>query len=190
MKCSQARSAIALRVGDDLSETEDHALRRHLAMCPPCRTHMQDARQSYRALRTHVPASGRPDESLWPLIASRISVQRRSVRAERFNGWVPALAVAAAVLVMVVLSMQRSTQPAAPESRPIATMPVLSHSADPPGSEPPLIVTPVEWDHRPDRRRPAHPLILDPFGSGVDDWQRGVLDDESQMYFYRVRMPE
>lgn len=109
MNCKRARLAIALSVGSDLDENGEAELHEHLAECGSCRVHRKDLEGTLGALH------GRPDEeplamrdSVWPAVSSRLSPRRE----QRFNGWIPAAALAASVLMMV--AVMREPQPDVP----------------------------------------------------------------------------
>ena len=105
MNCSQARSGLALLVGQDLDDKGRLDLERHLAVCPCCRHARQQLEQVMSVLQV-ANAGESPDlsDSLWPDLSERIRVRQRYRRQERFNGWVPALAVTAACLTIVVFA--------------------------------------------------------------------------------------
>lgn len=111
--CKRARLAIALSVGSDLEEAAEGDVRQHLAGCPACRMHRQELEETLGVLQ----ARPEPEEtaacaSVWPSLASRLS----PVREQRFNGWIPAAALAAACLMMVAIV--REPQPDQPVFNP------------------------------------------------------------------------
>jgi hypothetical protein len=98
MNCKRARLSIALAVGNDLDGAAETQLQQHLAGCTSCRTHRRELESSLGALQAP------PDEevfashdSVWPALLARLP----SMREQRFNGWIPAAALAAAVLMMI-----------------------------------------------------------------------------------------
>ena len=112
MNCKQAKAEIALWVGNDLNESAERSLRRHLSRCLGCRKHWRRMKASLRMLQEadEVPSTTE-DVSLWPRLSAKLSAaEEQNARRSRFNGWVPALAVAAACLAMISLS--NSTPPA------------------------------------------------------------------------------
>lgn len=126
MNCRQAKSELALWVGGDLTESSALELERHVAVCPSCRTVREGLSASHTALqtvaaRTAGPAqeectrreANRPrptsDSSIWPAVSARISRSEQS-RSQRFNGWVPAMAVSAACVAILFVAVQNATQ--------------------------------------------------------------------------------
>lgn len=102
---------MALHVGQDVDGGSAGGgsaaeLRQHIAGCPSCRQHWYGLQQSQRALRspqTEVVSRG----SLWPGISARLPARREP----SFNGWIPALAMAAACLAVFALSANPSAEP-------------------------------------------------------------------------------
>lgn len=94
---------IALSVGQDLDESADRTVQDHLAGCVDCRGQAAKLETSLRALReAEVTPSFAYRDSLWPSIARQVEARRRAGLAEQFNGWVPALAVMAASVLIAV----------------------------------------------------------------------------------------
>lgn len=108
MNCKRAQSDIALWAGNDLDESDLSELRIHLQVCPGCRVYLEDMRALLRLmeecpLRDEADGTSQRGESLWPMLASRL-VSIPAPRTDRFNGWVPAVAVAAVCLAMVLVA--------------------------------------------------------------------------------------
>ena len=108
MNCEQSRRFLPLWVGNDLSDTtEVEALRVHVAACPKCREQQRRLQLSLDALQTistsamEIETRTRP--SLWPLVAAALPEWPRG--RDRFNGWIPAAAMALAALLMVAVSI-------------------------------------------------------------------------------------
>lgn len=127
MNCRQAKSELALWVGGDLTESSALELERHVAVCPSCRTLREGLSTSHTALQAVAAApavspardesmrreANRPrpasDSSIWPAVSARISRSEQS-RSQRFNGWVPAMAVSAACVAILFVAVQNATQ--------------------------------------------------------------------------------
>lgn len=105
MDCRRAKTGLALWVGEDLPDAaEVAALRRHVSRCPSCARYLSQLQASQEALRA--AQSGPPAfvTSIWPQVKSEIVRHEKQKRQERFNGWIPAVAMAAAVLMIVGVS--------------------------------------------------------------------------------------
>jgi hypothetical protein len=109
MNCKSARSAIALWVGNDLDEQAEPALRQHVAQCSQCRCFRRELERSIQVLQEadgsaeNAPRSPDLQDSLWPELDVRIAARQSAVTG-RFNGWLPALAVSAACLMILAFS--------------------------------------------------------------------------------------
>ena len=112
MNCKLVRSEIALYAGNDLDESVGFELERHLAKCPACRQHCQNMKGSLAVLHRF---NDNPDEvtspSLWPRVATRIARQAVPASLDRFNGWIPAMAIVAACLMIAVFAQNPAPQP-------------------------------------------------------------------------------
>ena len=108
MNCEQARRLLPLWVGRDLSDAGDVAsLLVHVAACPKCGAQHRRLQQCLDALQTistaavEPPSRARP--SLWPRVAAALPECPRG--RDRFNGWIPAAAMALAATLMVAVSI-------------------------------------------------------------------------------------
>lgn len=110
MNCDQASRLLPLWVGHDLSDAGDaELLRIHVAACQKCREQQRRLQQSLDVLQSISTAAtdveqqshGRP--SLWPRVA--VALPERPRGRDRFNGWIPATAMALAALLMVAVSI-------------------------------------------------------------------------------------
>lgn len=102
MNCKRTRLDIALMVGDDLDEGAEAAVRRHVAACPDCCEHLRRMQRSLGVL--HEPndiVANELSESVWPALAAKLP-GREAGGQSGFNGWVPATALAAACLAVVM----------------------------------------------------------------------------------------
>lgn len=108
MNCKEAKSQIALLVGNDLEPRTAATLRRHLDACPCCRDQAQSLTSCIDVLQSDAstPWNTEPG-SLWPGLQVRLASQRPVEKPHRMNGWAPALAVAAAGLAMVWFTSSR-----------------------------------------------------------------------------------
>lgn len=106
MDCRRAKTGLALWVGDDLPEaTVVVALQRHVARCPACASYLRQLQASHEALRSTQPTSPVFVSSVWPQVRATIVRREKESRVARFNGWIPAVAMAATVLVIVGVSV-------------------------------------------------------------------------------------
>jgi anti-sigma factor RsiW len=98
MTCQEMDARLDGWVDGTLSEAESREAEAHLATCAGCR----EEERRLRNLLVHaaaLPRSVSPPRDLWPGIAARVGGQRRGLSWLRFDGWQPALAVAAAVVI-------------------------------------------------------------------------------------------
>jgi hypothetical protein len=105
MKCKQAKTQIALWVGNDLEEAAQQKLRGHLTECPECREHSRQLKVSLRALESVERMDALVPASVWPNLSVRLAGRRVDFGMNRFNGWVAAVAVAASALAMFSISL-------------------------------------------------------------------------------------
>ena len=117
MNCRRAQTDIALWAGNDLDETDRLSLQRHVEACPDCREY-QAQMQALMRLVDECPLREQADEasksalsdSLWPSLSSHlVSLPFRN--SDRFNGWIPAVAVAAVCLAMLMVASPQGTFP-------------------------------------------------------------------------------
>jgi Putative zinc-finger len=123
MNCEQSRRLLPLWVGHDLSDTADaQALQVHVEACPACREFHLRLQQSLDALQTISTSAldrephAQPRPSVWPRVAVLL-MDRPRIR-DRFNGWIPAAAMALAASLMVAVSIS-SVQRELGTSRPL-----------------------------------------------------------------------
>lgn len=107
----RSKRQIALLASDDLDELQAEEARRSIDSCPHCRTHWTRVRGCLDVLeRAGKESASVSGFSLWPVVESRLT--RSTVRRpERFNGWVPALSMAAACIALLIAGqLERSPQ--------------------------------------------------------------------------------
>ena len=107
MNCRQASRLLPLWIGQDLADaSEAEGLQTHLSHCADCslqRRQLQeglDALQSISTASLAVEAGAR--SSVWPRLAAMLKDVPR--RRDRFNGWIPAVAMALAATLMIAVS--------------------------------------------------------------------------------------
>lgn len=109
MNCPQALRLLPLWIGRDLPDaSEAEALRMHLAHCQACSLQQRQLQASLDALQSISTTSlagesGEPRPSLWPRLAMVLKDAPR--HRDRFNGWIPATAMALAAALMVAVSV-------------------------------------------------------------------------------------
>ena len=113
MNCKAAKIEIALAAGNDLDEHSGSALQEHLGRCPSCRQRWNDVRTALETLQVRCDISDEMPEhvTVWPQVSRRLAKMERDLRRERFNGWIPAGAVAAACLAILFFVGERVTEP-------------------------------------------------------------------------------
>jgi hypothetical protein len=173
LNCRKTRRLLALAAGNDVEERDLADVRRHLAVCPHCREVRQGLQVSQQALEQVraapaledvAPGSAWPGRSIWPAVARHVRLIDEQAAAPNWRGWLPAGALAAACLAVVMVSLP-DTHPVGDSARyrsPMVVLPqhVLSESdlggrrafplaplPDPDGEESP------EEHPRPDRLR-------------------------------------
>jgi hypothetical protein len=116
----RAKRQIALLAGEDLEDGQVEEARRSIELCPECRGHWVRVRGCIDVLdRVGKSAEPVPGSSLWPAIESRLRPTVVVRRPERFNGWVPALSMAAACAALLLAGQldgiaPQETSPGAP----------------------------------------------------------------------------
>lgn len=112
MKCREARLEIALLVGNDLQDAAAReVLKQHVSVCPECRQHYRDLKQSLGVLeQADKPSTFEVRESLWPKVSQRLQIRRQQESAPRPKRWWPMAAVMAACVLLLVL-IQPAPQP-------------------------------------------------------------------------------
>lgn len=126
MNCRRAQREIALWVGHDLDEASARSLERHLACCPGCREHAQQMSRCVHALQN---PEQEPREfhaySLWPALSAKLSFADKQLAAQRFNGWLPAMVMAASVAcLLTAVFLRNGSSPERAERQPTAVTPV------------------------------------------------------------------
>ena len=134
MNCKLARTDIALWIGNDLDEASERTLERHVAACPHCREYARTLRNGLAALREPADEADASFRSLWPRMKVRLAALEDSRHLERFNGWLPALTVAAACVVTILMldapqpDVQRVPQSIPTISGPVSFQPQLEYT--------------------------------------------------------------
>ena len=106
----RTKSRIALLASDDLEEEEVGEVRQLIATCPQCRRHWVRVRGCLDILGRSGDADQVMDEpDLWPEIGSQVRSMHQRVDRDKFNGWVPALSMAAACIAMLVAGQMDAT---------------------------------------------------------------------------------
>ena len=112
MNCQQARSQIALWVGGDLDASAWECVQSHLHQCPGCQSYQTRMKGMLELLGSSDDSQDPSAEnelshdSLWPALSAQLPKKHQKPRANEFNGWIPALALAAVCMVMVFAGSQ------------------------------------------------------------------------------------
>jgi hypothetical protein len=117
MNCKQAKTQVALMIGNDLEPRALEDVRTHLGQCVGCRQHFEQLSSALEVLQAP-PRSWNPEhESLWPKLSTRLASSTAGQKPHRLSGWAPTLAVAAACLAMfwVVSSQWPADGPSQPD---------------------------------------------------------------------------
>jgi hypothetical protein len=109
MNCKQAKTQLALLIGNDLEPTALQDVRNHLGQCVGCRQHFDRLSSALEVLQAPPRSWNSEHESLWPKLSARLASPAAGQKPHRLSGWAPSLAVAAACLTMFwVVSSQWS----------------------------------------------------------------------------------
>lgn len=112
MSCKAIQRLMALAVGDDLPVAELRQLQQHLQVCAKCQSAWEQHQQGFAVIQQSRVQTTRPlPDSVWPKLANRLQ-QRYSDRSQLdFNGWIPALVVTVACVLVFVFSQETSLSP-------------------------------------------------------------------------------
>lgn len=105
LKCRRVRKLLALWAGNDLEGAARIEAERHLVLCPCCRDHWSGLQTGQRALeraRANPEAGLGHERSVWPAVARQIRALEQPPAAPRWHGWLPAGALAAACLAILM----------------------------------------------------------------------------------------
>lgn len=94
---------IALLAGEDLDGGEEATARRHLDECPKCRRHWVKVRGCLDVLERVAVEEAKPYRSLRPAVEARLRPNAMPWREKRYNGWTPALSLAAACITLMAV---------------------------------------------------------------------------------------
>ena len=107
MNCKQAKTQVALLIGNDLEPTALQEVRNHLGQCAGCRQHFERLSSCLEVLQAPPRAWNSEDESLWPKLSARLASANAGQKPHRLSGWAPTLAVAAACTAMFWVASSR-----------------------------------------------------------------------------------
>src|SRR5579872_1486196 len=112
LSCRKTRRVLALAAGNDLKMAEHPECERHLALCPSCRETWQRLAHSQKALEqarmsAADEAAGHSSlsPSVWPSVARHIRAIDEQESAADWRGWLPAGALAAACLAVIMVAI-------------------------------------------------------------------------------------
>ncbi len=109
MKCKTAKHQMALAVGEDLTPAEIQELHRHLQDCSNCQQTWEQHQRGFAVLQHSRTNETRPkSDSVWPTLSQRLREHDAAPQRGEFNGWIAALAVTAACVVLFVFSFEDS----------------------------------------------------------------------------------
>jgi len=116
-------------VGEDLSPAEMRELQRHLQDCANCQQAWRQHQRGFAVLQhSRTNESPPKSDSVWPTVVNRLRERAAAPQLGEFNGWVAALAVTAACVLLFVFSLDDSITVASrsPHSSFNDNRPVLS----------------------------------------------------------------
>jgi len=109
MECRQIRQLLPLWVGQDLPDAMTaNKVSKHLEQCHECerrRLSLQTSLEVLQGSSAETLSSDSTRQSVLPKLMLRISEWDNLKRRDRFNGWIPASAMALAVALMVAVSI-------------------------------------------------------------------------------------
>ncbi|MCA9080059.1 MAG: hypothetical protein KDA58_05840, partial [Planctomycetaceae bacterium] len=110
MNCREARTEIALLVGNDLEDASARELlRQHVSGCPECRQYYRQMKQSFKVLeQADKSETYETRESLWPAVSQRLK-HRRPEAPSRRQWWPIATFLAACVVVVAIINAPMPT---------------------------------------------------------------------------------
>jgi predicted anti-sigma-YlaC factor YlaD len=100
MNCKQAKTQVALLIGNDLEPAALADVRNHLGQCASCRQHFEKLSSCLEVLQAPPRGYNPEPESLWPKLSVRLASPSAGQKPHRLSGWAPSLAVAAACTAM------------------------------------------------------------------------------------------
>ena len=98
----RSKRQIALLAGDDLEGEQVGEAQRNIDLCSDCRQHWIHVRGCLDVLDRAGKTTWPQDSRLWPAIESRLRSTVTPARPQEFNGWVPALSMAAACIALLI----------------------------------------------------------------------------------------
>jgi hypothetical protein len=156
MNCKQAKSQVALLIGNDLEPAALADVRSHLGQCVSCRQHFEKLSSCLEVLQTPPRGDNPEDESLWPKLSVRLASPNAGQKPHRLNGWAPTLAVAAACTVMLWVASKSwigkdGIQPVSPAGvvYPVVDPPAVNRNRMPLRNE-------RQFPFRPDVQKPSN----------------------------------
>ncbi len=118
MKCKTAKHQMALAVGEDLALAEIQELQRHLQDCSNCQQTWEQHQRGFAVLQHSRTNETRPkSDSVWPTVSHRLRERAAAPQRGEFNGWIAALAVTAACVLLFVFSREDSLSVASRSQR-------------------------------------------------------------------------
>jgi hypothetical protein len=121
MSCKAIQRLMALAVGDDLPVSELRQLEQHVRVCAKCQSAWEQHRQGFAVVQQSRIQTIRPlSDSIWPKLANRLQHRFSDRSQSDFNGWIPALAITAACVLVFVFSQETPLSPVqSPRSGPM-----------------------------------------------------------------------
>jgi hypothetical protein len=109
MDCRQIRQLLPLWIGQDLPDAATAKdVNQHLAGCPDCeqrRMSLQKSLDVLQGLSAETLTVEPSRQSVLPKLMTRVAAWDNLKYRDRFNGWIPASAMALAVALMVTVSI-------------------------------------------------------------------------------------
>ena len=117
MNCKTAQRQMALAVGEDLAPADAQELQSHVRGCLKCQQIWESHQRGFAVLQRSRSLEAAKQKSCWPHLSVRLQERQKSSPGAEFNGWIGALAVTAACVLIFVFSQEDSSFTTARTSR-------------------------------------------------------------------------
>lgn len=155
MSCKAIQRLMALAVGDDLPVSDLRQLQQHVQVCAKCQSVWEQHQQGFAVVQQSRVQTIHPlSDSVWPKLANRLQHRFSDRSQSDFNGWIPALVISAACVLVFVFSQETSLSPVqSPRSGPMEETYIRSFDES---ASVPLLFLPEDGFSRRSSRSTSH----------------------------------